>query len=308
MTNLSHNTEIQCPLCSSDVAGKYYYPPTTFNKKIFHYYECGKCHCAYVYPFPEKEDFDLIYGEEDHAYLKKLSENEMHIHRFDLPLYNHQRYQTEFFSKGEYWKNADSLLDVGCGSGFYMSYAKRSGLNVTGIEYNEEFTELLRKKTGLDIFSFNEFENRYGGIKFDLIHFGHILEHLIHPEEMLNWVKKYAHENTIIIVDGPLEKNHCLSRFVIAAGSRIRKNKMNYYAPQHITFTDYNSQLNFFERSGLQTVKYTIAEQMFPFPSAPDFRSVRKILLFLTGRFSITVSKLNSRWGNIFHYAGTFRT
>lgn len=298
----------KCPLCDSGISKSYFYPPTTFNNKVFHYYECQNCGCSFVNPFPDKNDFDLIYGEDDHAYLKKLGEDEMHIYNFDIPPYNHQRFQIDFFSKYKYWEKAGSLLDIGCGSGFYMKSAMRSGIHATGIEYNENFTKLLRKKTGLSIFSFNEFEKNNDGKKFDLIHFGHILEHLIRPEDMLNWAKKYAHENTLIIVDGPLEKNKCLSQMVISTGSKIKKNKMNYYAPQHISFTDHRSQLRFFEKCGLEKVNYQITEQLFPLPSKPDYRSVKNLLLFLTARMSVTLSKLNSRWGNVFHYAGKFRT
>lgn len=308
MKNNEQIAEPRCPLCFSQASEIFFYPPTTFNQKIFNYYECKQCNCAYIHPFPGKSDLDLIYGEEDHAYLKKTGENEMHIHNFEIPLYNHQRYQIDFFSKYNYSLTAKNLLDIGCGSGFYMSYARQSGLEVTGIEYNEEFTALLRKKTGLSVFSFDEFEKNNNGKKFDLIHFGHILEHLSAPHEMLEWVKKYTHENSIIIIDGPLEKNTCLSNFVISTGSKIRKNKMNFYAPQHISFTDYDSQLRFFEKCGLKKINYFVAEQMFPLPAKPDYRSARNFLLFLTGRFSVTISKFNSRWGNIFHYAGRFHT
>lgn len=248
-----------------------------------------------------------MYGEDDHHYLKLLGENEMHIHRFDLPLYNHQKYQLEFFNRYDYPKNAHSLLDVGCGSGFYMSWAKRAGIEATGIEFNQNFAALLRKKTGLDIWSFEEFENRFNGKKFDLVHFGHILEHLENPGDFITTMRKWCHNETLIIVDGPLERNACFSRTIITLGSKIKKRKMNFYAPQHLSFTDATSQLRFFENNRLETVHFTVAEQMFPFPDRADYHSVRKLMLFLTGRMSVFFSRFNNNWGNIFHYAGKFR-
>lgn len=307
MNNSGKTIDPVCPLCFSTRSKEFFYPPTTFNEKIFQYKECVDCGCSFVHPLPVKEDFDVIYGENDHAYLKKLGENEMHVHRFDYPLYNHQGYQIDFFKKGKYWKNAKTLLDVGCGSGFYMSHAKKFGLDVTGIEYNEDFTKLLRKKTDLDIFSFADFEKSFKDKKFDLIHFGHILEHLNEPHLMIEWAKNYTHENTILIIDGPLEKNISFTRFVISTGSRIKNNKMNFYPPQHITFTDVDSQLKFFEKNGLQTLRFKTAEQMWPLPSQPDFRSFRNSVLFFIGRLSVIISKLNPGWGNVFHYAGKFK-
>lgn len=296
-----------CPLCFSIEARDYFYPPTTFNDKIFHYLECKSCGSSYVFPFPDQKDFDVIYGENDHTYLKKLKTEEKYIHSFNYALYNHQSYQVSFFQKGEFWKGRKSLLDIGCGSGFYMEFARRFGLEVTGIEYNEQFTQLLRSKTELDIHSFQEFEKIYEGKKFDIIHLGHILEHLIKPHEMISWLSKYAHDRTIIIIDGPLEKNWSFASFIISLGSRIRRNPMNHYAPQHITFTDKNSQLNFFEKNGLQTIRIKTVEQMFPLPSEPDIRSPKKFMMFLIGRLSIVITKLIPGWGNVFHYVGKFK-
>lgn len=301
------NDQRTCPLCFSERSKNYFYPPNEFNGKLFSYYTCLDCQCSYVFPFPDKNDFDSIYGENDHFYLKMLKPDEKHIHKFNFPLYNHQRYQLDFFKKGEYWINTKTLLDIGCGSGFYMSYAKMFGMQVTGIEYNDEFTDLLRKKTDLDIFSFSEFEKKYEGKKFDLIHFGHILEHLLQPNEMLELAKKYAHKDSIIIIDGPLEKNKSLTLFIIALGSKIKKNKANHYAPQHITFTDSKSQQMFFEKNGLEKIRFKTAEQMWPLPSQPDFKSIRNFTLYLLGCFSVTFSKLNPSWGNVFHYAGKFK-
>ncbi len=296
-----------CPICLSTKNIAFFYPPTNFNEKIFHYKECLACGSSFVDPLPDKSDFDSMYGENDHAYLKELGEDEMYSHKLGHSLYDHQGYQMDFFKKGEYWKKTRTLLDVGCGSGFYMQNAKKFGMEVTGIEYDDEFTKLLRKKTGLDIMTFDDFEKHCSEKKFDLIHFGHILEHLNQPYQMIEWAKAFAHEKTVLIIDGPIEKNLSFTRFVISIGSRIKRNKMNYYPPQHITFTDAESQLKFFERNNLITLRFRTAQQMWPFPAHPDFSSFRRTILFLLGRLSVIISKLNPGWGNVFHYAGKFK-
>ena len=87
----------------------------------------------------------------------------------------------------------------------------------------------------------------------------------------------------------------------------MKRNTSNQYAPQHITFTDAGSQLGFFERNGLEKIRFSSAEQMWPLPSEPDFRSPKKFFFFLVGRMSVVIAKLNPGWGNVFHYAGKFK-
>ena len=304
MNNSENNVTLICPLCFSEKSEGFYYPPTDFNNKVFSYHSCLSCNASFVYPFPEKEDYDKIYGVNDHSYLKNLKPGEKYKHSSVLPLFNHQRYQLNFFSSGNYWKGKKNLLDIGCGSGFYMNYARKFGLAATGIEYDENFASLMSEKTGLNILSFTEFEKQNTDVKFDIIHCGHILEHLEKPHEILEWAKKYAHSETIFIVDGPLEKNNSLATLIIKIGSKIRKRKMNHYPPQHLTFTDFNSQLAFFERNGFKKLRYKTEEQLFPLPDKPDFNSPSKLVMFFLAHFSVVFSRLIPRWGNVFHYAG----
>jgi SAM-dependent methyltransferase len=298
---------IKCVFCGSSDYRKYYYPPNKYNDKIFNYFQCNSCNAAFIHPLPNKDDFDKMYGADDHTYLKKLNKGEKHIFNYNFPIYNHQGYQIEFFDKFAYHSNAKSLLDIGCGSGFYMNYAKLKGMETVGVEYSSEFASLLREKTELPIFSFEEFEEKYKDKTFDLIHAGHILEHLTNPSTIFDFLKRFSHRDTLVIVDGPLENNFCLSRLIIKTGSLIKRNKMNYYSPQHITFTDYNSQLNFFKKSGLVKINYRITEQLHPLPSHFDKKSIKNSILFILGYFSVNLSMLKPKWGNVFHYAGKFR-
>jgi 2-polyprenyl-3-methyl-5-hydroxy-6-metoxy-1,4-benzoquinol methylase len=292
-----------CLICGNKNFKPYYYPPTRFNGKVFNYFECASCASAQIDPLPDENDMKLMYGTEDHAYLLK---EKTHTYPDTYPKYNHQKFQLDFFERFQYSTRGKTLLDIGCGSGFYMNRARKAGMECMGIEFDTSFAKLLREKTGQQIFSFEEFETSFPGKTFDMVHMGHVLEHSTDPLAFLNGIKKYCHASTIVIVDGPLEKNKCFSRWLIRCGSMLKRNKLNTYHPQHITFTNRKSQLAFFERCGLAQVNYSIAEQMFPFPSA--FKgSVKDKLLFLAGRISVNLSKLIPGAGNIFHYAGRFK-
>lgn len=292
-----------CLICNSNNMRKYYYPDVHFNGKIFSYYECFDCKSARIVPIPDDDDFSKMYGTTDHSYLLQLKDTDRLNFDKALSRYNHQNYQLYFLKKFYAQGKGKKLLDIGCGSGFYMYHATKLGYECTGIEFNETFCNLLSQKTDLHITTFDNINNK----KFDLIHLGHFLEHTPNPTETIQDIKKYAHKDTLIIIDGPLEKNACLSRFIIKCGSKIKRKKYNSYPPQHITFTNYQSQLYLFEKCGLQKINYFVKEQMFPFPERVDIKKPVTLFLFIISRCSIIISNLNPRWGNIFHYAGRFK-
>ena len=300
---------MECLICGGKVFKPYYYPPNLFNNKTFSYHECMSCHSAQISPLPDDEDMRLMYGSNDHSYLLALKDGELLQQNFIYPKYHHQGFQIKFFEKYNYKQFGNSLLDIGCGSGYYMQFAKTFGFSCYGIEFGSDFAKLLRAKTSLDIYSFEEFSTQFPeGKQFDIIHLGHVLEHSTQPKAFIEGLKKYAHSNTLFIIDGPLEKNRCLSRFVIMCGSMLRRNKSNTYHPQHITFTNFKSQEIFFEKTGLTKINYEVAEQMFPFPSSLKDETFKNRLLFYLGRISINLSKIIPGAGNVFHYAGKLNT
>lgn len=276
---------------------KYFYPDIYFNNKFFKYFECINCKSIQLNPLPGEDEFKLMYGLNDHTYLK----NELKInYNQESNKKNHQNIQLFFFDKFKYYEGRKTLLDYGCGSGFYMNHAQKMGVECTGIEFNEEFTSILQNKTQMNITTLN----KIGDKKFDIIHIGHVLEHLTNPIETLETLKNYAHSNTIFIIDGPLENNFCLSRLIIKLGSYIKQKKFINIAPQHITLNNYKSQLIVFNSVNFKTINYEISEVNFPLPEKLELKNPIKASLFFLALFSKFVSKLNTNWGNIFHYAG----
>jgi len=80
-------------------------------------------------------------------------------------------------------KPGDRLLDVGCGNGQFLDFARRAGWAVTGVDLDEKAVEAARSR-GLDV--------RHGGIEvlegveqFDGITMGHVIEHVYDPRGLL---------------------------------------------------------------------------------------------------------------------------
>ena len=300
---MTENIAAKCLLCGSTEMSRHFYPPNIFRGKTFSYYECRTCRSLSIAPIPSPDDFAAMYGPQDHAYLLEAPDEPL---RFDenLDRFHYQRYQLDFFDKAIPQIRGKRLLDYGCGNGFYIAHAAKAGFEGVGIEFSRDFAQLVSRKTGLDVLSFEDFQRRFAGQKFDVIHLGHILEHVPDPVATLEKLKPYARPDTLLLVDGPLEYNRCLSRFLIDTGSRIRRRPSNTYDPQHLSFTTYESQLRFFQTAGFQTVTYKAVEQLHPLPLKPDWRSLRTTALHYLALLSAHVSRLIPTFGNLFHFAG----
>jgi SAM-dependent methyltransferase len=296
-----------CIICESRSVKLHHYPPNIFNDKAFRYYKCSNCQSVSISPLPNKDDFDLMYGEHDHSYLSVIPEGQIVQHDFNFPAYHQRKYQLDFFKEARPFVAGNKLLDFACGNGFYLAYSQALGFDSIGIEFNQKFAEKLRGVYGLRIHTIEELQKVYSGCKFDIIHLGHILEHLIEPKSVILWLSKFAHSRTLFLFDGPLENNPCLSRLIIDVGSKIKKKKHNNYAPQHLSFTNFRSQLGFFESAGFETLRYEVLEQPWPLPQHPQWSTVSSLARFALSRTSIYLSNLFKAQGNLFHYAGRLK-
>ena len=86
------------------------------------------------------------------------------------------------------------LLDVGCGDGRFLRYAKEQGFEVWGIDFDKKSVENVKRNLGIDTvfgMSLEEFYEyaKEKNLKFDVITFFEVLEHQDKPREFLEMVK-----------------------------------------------------------------------------------------------------------------------
>jgi 2-polyprenyl-3-methyl-5-hydroxy-6-metoxy-1,4-benzoquinol methylase len=91
------------------------------------------------------------------------------------------------------------LLDIGAGTGDFLTVARKDNWNVTGIEPNEKAKSIAEKK-GV---SFADDVKTLDNNSFDVITMWHVLEHVPNLEEYISELKRLIKPNGIIIIAVP---------------------------------------------------------------------------------------------------------
>lgn len=111
--------------------------------------------------------------------------------------------------RGEYaWAMRDlcahsRVLEVGCGTGSFLSLAAEAGHSVSGLELNPNAIEICRGK-GLEVAAcdIGEFASRHQG-QFDAVCAFQVLEHVRDPAGLVRCMRELLHENGRVIVSVP---------------------------------------------------------------------------------------------------------
>jgi SAM-dependent methyltransferase len=101
-------------------------------------------------------------------------------------------------------KQLRRVLDVGCGSGFFLDQVRAAGCETNGMELNRVAAEKARAK-GHQIFSrlLHELDRDETGGGFDLITLFQVLEHVPQPVEVMKDAAKFLNPGGIIVVAVP---------------------------------------------------------------------------------------------------------
>jgi 2-polyprenyl-3-methyl-5-hydroxy-6-metoxy-1,4-benzoquinol methylase len=153
-----------------------------------------------------------------------------------------------------------SLLDVGCGEGFTLSYFHRLGWEVLGIDLSEfgckqHNPEMLPFFQAGDIYAKLEevFKNEE---KYDCIWLDNVLEHVRDPEGLISKLLQLAHEGTVLVIEVPND-------FSVLQNKLLKEGKIDrpfwVVNPDHISYFNYEGLKNLANACGWEN-KYSIAD------------------------------------------------
>lgn len=169
-------TITSCPVCGSSDIDKVFDSVDHFSsRELFPVCDCKECGFRFTNHFPSEDEIGKYYdspGYISHSDSDKGLTNRMyHLFR-RLMLRRKVNLVKRHLKKG----NAN-LLDIGCGTGYFLNAAKERGFTVSGIEKDEKAREKAITRFGLDVRDETAFF-RLERSSYDVVTLWHVLEHL----------------------------------------------------------------------------------------------------------------------------------
>ena len=198
-----------CPICSGNsfkefLSAKDY----TVSHETFQIKKCNSCHFLLTSPRPEDHELGTYYLSDSY-----VSHTASASSTFDK-IYEKARVYTlnwklTLVKKFLQTKNFPSLLDYGCGTGFFLHQMQKNGFNVSGVEPSLIARQNAEKITGIKIDSdLSQVKGR-----FDIVTLWHVLEHVSNLNETIEQLKRNLKENGTLIIAVPNYKSEDAKRY-----------------------------------------------------------------------------------------------
>ena len=154
------------------------------------YVKCKNCHLIYVNPIEEASKINGDYSKMGNT---------------DAPIIRGSRLRATKSQLGliKKYKSGTTLLDIGCGEGFFLFNASKAGYTTKGIEISQDAAEYAGREFGLDVeakpFEELQFPDNY----FDVVTLWQVLEHVPYPLIVLKEVHRILKPEGLLATSTP---------------------------------------------------------------------------------------------------------
>lgn len=170
---MTHNN---CPVCKQETTQTHLTcKDYTVSGKDFGLLSCLNCGFLWTDNAPAPDEMGPYYQSEDyiaHTDTRSGLINQLfHITRDFLLRRKNRLIERKIETSGR------NILDIGCGTGYFMNFMKQNGWTVEGIEPSAEARVLAKSRFDLKIHPPEDLQSMPDGI-FDVITLWHVLEHI----------------------------------------------------------------------------------------------------------------------------------
>lgn len=176
--NITYST---CPSCgSSDVSKTLSAKDYTVSSEHFEVWHCTACEVRFTQAIPVEEEVGAYYQSDDyisHSNTSKGLVNNLYQTVRNITLKQKRKWVEKIAQKEK-----GKILDIGCGTGDFLSTMKDAGWETLGLEPDDGARSQAQKNHGLEV---QEQDHLFELPKsnFDVVSMWHVLEHVhrLHP-------------------------------------------------------------------------------------------------------------------------------
>ena len=154
------------------------------------YVKCENCHLIYVNPIEKASKINGDYSKMENTDAPIIRGSRLRAARSQLGLIRRH-------------KNGTTLLDIGCGEGFFLFHAAKHGYTTKGIEVSQDAAEYAGKEFGLDVEAKPFEELQFPDDYFDVVTLWQVLEHVPYPLIVLKEVHRILKPEGLLATSTP---------------------------------------------------------------------------------------------------------
>jgi 2-polyprenyl-3-methyl-5-hydroxy-6-metoxy-1,4-benzoquinol methylase len=179
---------IACPICAATTGAKVY---RVGEYAMMH---CPKCDI--VHADPMSSDLEYYKESADYAFRDNIM--------LDPLRWDYRWEMVRFLNAPP--RSSGTLLDIGCGTGFFVKRAIEMGFDAYGTDFNDHSIERGREHFELSTIhacDIGELIGMYPGIKLHVVTMFHLLEHLEDPVALMQQLKPALAPDARIVIALP---------------------------------------------------------------------------------------------------------
>ncbi len=187
-----------CPLCVSTSFEQLYLTRDRHYgiAGTYRIVRCNSCSLMFLNPMYSDAELAKLYPDDYYAYQdRSMSTRWKELLKAALG-YRISTKDPRFASPG-------TMLDLGCGSGWFLAAMRDRGWETYGVEINQAAAKLGQETHGLQIFSGSLQEARFPSDFFDYIRSNHSFEHISCPNETLKEICRILKPGGKVLIGVP---------------------------------------------------------------------------------------------------------
>jgi len=193
----------ECPLCGGQEflpllrARDYHYG----NPDEYQQSQCKECELAFLDPMYDEEELAAFYPKSYYAFADRFS--------VPSPTLSWKEKVWRFAGRREHptkdphFERPGKLLDIGCGSGWFIDQMRDQGWDVTGVEPNAAAANFGKTERGLNIIPGSLLDANFPSNFFDYVRMNHSLEHMGNPNEVLEEAHRILSDSGKLMIGVP---------------------------------------------------------------------------------------------------------
>jgi 2-polyprenyl-3-methyl-5-hydroxy-6-metoxy-1,4-benzoquinol methylase len=197
---MENNHPQHCPLCrGTAVAGYKSTLDYSVSKETFWLWDCQDCGLRFTVPIPPPDRIGAYYQSEgyiSHSDTREGFINKVYHIARDYMLGQKRRMVEAVTSSRR-------LLDIGCGTGYFLGHLKAHGFETVGVEADENARANAQGRFGLDVHAPEDLENGQLEGPFGAVTLWHVLEHVHDPKLYLDRIAALLPQGGSLLIAVP---------------------------------------------------------------------------------------------------------